>query len=255
MLVRLSDTACGEAVRECATGVEFWAQRRSLAAPMHLHWDCDEKLGGMTGLLVCPLLSVILYVGDEGGPTLMIARSPADENPSSTLQPPERCWLVWPHAGQIVSFAGSMLHAVLRQDGATATPLAPWPPAPTGEEQPARMRTTVLFNFWARRPMDLPMLPRSLAPRLVAAQPAVQPKQPEQTLVSAAEADAEARPAVEPGRVRGIQWADEASRKWPAAELLLGMFDRAERWTAQLPPIVYRQAQIEAFASEVRFAS
>ena len=63
------------------------------------------------------------------------------------------------------------------------------------------------------------------------------------------------RPAVEPGRVRGIQWADEASHKWPAAELLLGMFDRAERWTAQLPPIVYRQAQIEAFASEVRFAS
>ena len=117
------------------------------------------------------------------------------------------------------------------------------------------MRTTVLFNFWARRPMDLPMLPRSLAPRLVAAQPAVQPKQPEQTLVSAAEADAEARPAVEPGRVRGIQWADEASRKWPAAELPLGMFDRAERWTAQLPPIVYRQAQIEAFASKVRFAS
>ena len=146
MLVRLSDTACGEAVRECATGVEFWAQRRSLAAPMHLHWDCDEKLGGMTGLLVCPLLSVILYVGDEGGPTLMIARSPADEGPSSTLQPPERCWLVWPHAGQIASFAGSMLHAVLRQDGATATPLAPWPPAPTGEEQPARMRTTVLVE-------------------------------------------------------------------------------------------------------------
>ena len=60
---------------------------------------------------------------------------------------------------------------------------------------------------------------------------------------------------MEPGRGRVSKWADEASRKWPAVELPLGMFDRAERWTVQLPPIVYRQAQIESFASEVRFAS
>ena len=208
----LPDTACG-AERECATGVEFWAQHRSLAAPMHLHWDCDEKLGRLTGLLVCPLLSVIVYVGDEGGPTLLIARSPADEAPSSIApQPPERCWLVWPHAGQIASFAGSMLHGVLRQKGATPASPAPGPQAPIGEElAPAPMRTTVLLNFWVRRPMDLPMLPRSVAPRLATARP----ERPEQTLGSATEA----RPALEPGRVRGSEWAEEASRVWPTVEL------------------------------------
>lgn len=240
--------AARAAVRECATGVEFWAQHRSLDAPMHLHWDCDEKLGRMTGLLVCPLLSLIVYVGDEGGPTLLIARSPADEGPSAST-PAERCWLVWPHAGQIASFAGSMLHGVLRQEGATpASPAPAPPPAPIrGELAPAPMRTTVLLNFWARRPMDLPMLPRSVAPRLAAARP----ERPEQTPRSAAEA----RPVIEPGRVRGSGWAEEASRMWPSVELPLGMFDRAERWALPLPPVVYRQAQIEAFASDLRFAS
>ena len=33
---------------------------------MQLHWDCNEKLGRVTGLLECPLLSIIVYVGDEG---------------------------------------------------------------------------------------------------------------------------------------------------------------------------------------------
>ena len=58
----------GDAVREelrCASrpGVEFWTQRRSQATPMQLHWDCNEQLGRVTGLLECPLLSPIISVG------------------------------------------------------------------------------------------------------------------------------------------------------------------------------------------------
>ena len=45
-------------------------------------------------------MSAIVYVGDVGGPTLMIGRSPDDDvkGHRSWL---ERCWLVWPHAGQV----------------------------------------------------------------------------------------------------------------------------------------------------------
>ena len=54
-------------------------------------------------------------------------------------------------------------------------------------------------------------------------------------------------------QVRLKAWQAEECRAWPTAELAMGMFDRAERWVARLPPIVYRQAQIESFTSEVGF--
>ena len=56
-----------------------------------------------------------------------------------------------------------------------------------------------------------------------------------------------------PPQVRRKEWRAEEVRAWPATELALGMFDRAERWAAHLPPMVYQQAQIESFASGVEF--
>lgn len=279
----------GDAVREelrCASrpGVEFWTQRRSQATPMQLHWDCNEQLGRVTGLLECPLLSVIVYAADEGGPTLMIGRSPADAPP--TAQAPgaaERCWLVWPHAGQVAAFPGAMLHGVLPMasdtavssdaasaaaapDATTAVASAAAASAAESTAAPdapavppaAPLRETILLNFWARRPMDLPALPKAIAPRL---QPELPPEVPIEVPESVVAGRGEggrpqpARPAVARGEVRCKEWRAEDCLVWPTTKLALGMYDRTERWETRLPPIVYRQTQIESFASKVDFVA
>ena len=55
--------------------------------------------------------------------------------------------------------------------------------------------------------------------------------------------------------MRRKEWRAEDSLVWPATKLALGMYDRTERWETRLPPIVYRQAQIESFVSKVDFVA
>lgn len=94
-------------------GVEVWAQRRRLDTPMHLHFDIDEERGRLTGALRCPQLSCVLYMSDEGGPTLLLERRLGSQHGwGSTLC----CCACWPLAGHILAFEGDLLHGVLAED-------------------------------------------------------------------------------------------------------------------------------------------
>ena len=87
-------------------GVEMWVQKRAASAAMHLHWDMDEErvrcaTAGLTHQqaspttyslppptyspppptvsrlrrqLCTPLVSIVVYLGDAGGPTLVLAQ-------------------------------------------------------------------------------------------------------------------------------------------------------------------------------------
>ena len=55
------------------------------------------------------------------------------------------------------------------------------------------------------------------------------------------------------GQLRFTHWPGAAAREWCATDLMLGMFDRAERWSVKLPPVVYRDAQLEEFESELAY--
>ena len=90
----------------CFGGVEMWVQRRAASAAMHLHWDMDEErvrcaqkasppaqhpphhppmppyslplptVSRLRRQLRTPVVSIVVYLGDAGGPTLVLAQVP-----------------------------------------------------------------------------------------------------------------------------------------------------------------------------------
>ncbi|KAL1528411.1 hypothetical protein AB1Y20_009760 [Prymnesium parvum] len=240
----------GEA-RTAIAGVEFWTQRRALDAGLHLHWDCDQERGRVSGELDCPLRSAIVYLTDDGGPTVLIDRTPeshasCEAAAAEPKQGGQRCWLVWPHAGQIATFPGNMLHGVL-----------PYP-FPGDHDPKMPLRQTVLLNLWMHRPMQLAKLPSMLAPRRRCSRKP-HPVSGASTCkreVEVAELGYNCRrlPLVT-GRVHRHCWSRVHSEMWGETILTLGMFDRTEYLEIQIPPIVYRNAQVEEFIASVRCVS
>ena len=252
-VLRLSGALGGE-VRARAVGAEFWTQRVSPHKPCKLHWDADELLGQSAGRLETPLMSSIVYVGDEGGPTVMVGRGPADALAAHAAWR-ERCWLSWPHAGQVAVFPGEMLHGVL----------------PLAAARPSALRQTVLINLWARRPHELRTLPPHLMPRLptvtdAAAAPATAAVAASEAAAAVATGEAASpvaaeeshqaacgRPAVVRGHVRTRRWAPSEVQRWGETEVDLGMFYGWSRWALRLPPrLEYRRAQLEEFETTLR---
>ena len=134
-------------------GVELWAQRRPASSAMHLHFDVDEEHARHTSAdepLRCPATSVILYISDAGGPTLLLEQRPRDAWRASVS-----CHACWPRAGQLMAFPGDWLHGVVPADGASAT-----------EE-----RVTVVLNLWARKPLGVPALRARDVPKASEAPP------------------------------------------------------------------------------------
>ena len=83
-------------------GIEFWTQRRSLNSDLHLHWDCDQERGRLSGELRCPALSLVVYLYSQGGPTLVIEQRPsAAGNERGGGGGTTRCCLSWPREGQV----------------------------------------------------------------------------------------------------------------------------------------------------------
>ena len=158
----------------------------------------------------------------------------------------ERCWLVWPHAGQLVTFSGKMLHGVL--------PLPAAGPIPTAVESECRpLRQTVLLNLWAHRPLQLPKLPSVLVPQLAGQETSATGS----TLLAGAslvpgQSANVSRPPLVSGSVRSVHWSESSTSAWQeSTALTLGMFDRTERLWVRLPAATYRGNQIEEFATEV----
>ena len=227
-------------------GAEFWTQRVDPHAPCKLHWDCDEMLGQSDSITDCPLMSAIVYISDEGGPTLMIGRSPIDDLGEHAAWL-ERGWLVWPHCGQVAAFPGNMLHGVLPLRTQSATRRTP------------TLRQTVLINLWAKRPSQLPELEPEIAPRLAESEAELADAEALAEAISMASGEgAPSAPGMlrappEAGSVRRKSWPDSASQGWEANELRQGMFFGHSNWWVQLPPCgpEYRNYQVEEFTANM----
>ena len=245
--VLLMASSIGATIAADSVGAEFWTQRVNPHAPCKLHWDVDEMLGQSEAPRVeCPLLSAIVYLSDEGGPTMMIGRRPTDDlEEPNTAAWQERVWLVWPHCGQIAVFPGDMLHGVM-----------PLPSTMPATQMPT-LRQTVLINLWAKRPQGLPLMPPELAPCLAMNEADLRAAEAMAEAISAAggesapAAPGTMRQAPRAGCVRHKSWLDSESRTWNATEVRQGMFFGQFNWWMPLPSIVYRGHQMEEFVVPV----
>ena len=192
-------------------------------------------------------MSAIVYMGDDGGPTLLIGLSPSDSVPGVAS---ERCWRVWPHAGQAAVFSGHMLHGIL--------PMLPAQVDPSRDpELQLPFRQTILFNLWTRCPRALHPLPRVISPRMpltpLPERSFSSQLQPPSPIASAPGGVRE--PPID-GQVRYKMWPsahESDGPAWRSTELILGMFDRSESWTVELPPSDYSGVQLEAFESKIAY--
>ncbi|KAL1526231.1 hypothetical protein AB1Y20_014954 [Prymnesium parvum] len=145
----------GLAYERSCSGAEWWAQVRESGHPdeaIELHWDVDEYCCDTQNVNVHPRVSNVLYLTDEGAPTLVLQkrapRSNADLAKETYGTIDEGC-ISWPSVGKLLAFDGRLLHGTL-------------PLAPAAREGLARV--TLLVNIWlGHRPRAIEPLPASLA--------------------------------------------------------------------------------------------
>lgn len=73
----VSPTAAANPHVDCVeSGAEWWVQRRQEGhhedLGMPFHWDKDEKLLDQEGVVVCPVISTVTYLTDDGAPTVVL---------------------------------------------------------------------------------------------------------------------------------------------------------------------------------------
>lgn len=228
----------------CCDGIEFWTQRRPLGASMHLHWDCDQERARLRSKLAMPFLSVVIYLDDAGGPTLVLEQRPADGFDRVTQGA-----LVWPHAGSLLSFDGQMLHGVCGLEGGAD----------------GAFRETLLLNFWRRRPLHLPRLPDVIVPSGPEPREAGGGEERPRELAGGGSAGVPDVPVNTGARsaegARRVRWSSRAlgrgvgkrrrGRAGVAQRLLLGMFNRQAVLELNLPPLEYRGQHVDEFEAHV----
>lgn len=119
-------------------GVEWWIRIRPASETQHFHFDKDEILLRETGKLFCPVVSMVLYFNEIGGPTLISTRTAGDIGRLS-LKAPRELAAVNPEANKLLWFPGDLGHAVLgsNQFGSRTTLIMNW-----WQSKPRRMRST-----------------------------------------------------------------------------------------------------------------
>jgi hypothetical protein len=129
-------------------GVEWWLSRmRTTDVRVDFHQDRDEKLALERGKLVHPRVSSVLFLNAvRGGLLAVTSEAPNEDNPSFAPDLHDFA-LVRPVPNRFVFFEGSLTHGVL--DANNAIPHG----KPTAKGQ---MRKTLIFNWWHRRPLDVP---------------------------------------------------------------------------------------------------
>jgi hypothetical protein len=133
---------------ECI-GMEWWLGRLALGQSLPFHTDRDRSLRQLTGEIVHPLWSSILYLNPfPSSPTIVL---------DQILSPDGRSWIP-PKAefgrtldaipNHYVVFTGNLRHGVVarvrEQSASNETDI----PAASSE-----LRLTLLVNYWHRRPM------------------------------------------------------------------------------------------------------
>lgn len=106
-------------------GAEWWFRATTTDTGFPFHFDRDE---GVRREVISPDLASILYLGNAGGPTVIVDATP------SRRTAPSAAVAVHPRLGRFVMFPGTLLHGVL------PGPPSRWP------------RVTMLVNWWRTVP-------------------------------------------------------------------------------------------------------
>jgi hypothetical protein len=113
-------------------GVEWWARVRPAGQAMAIHNDKDESLFRETGVLSHPRYSGVLYLLDEGGPTVVLASAAMEQGPARSGS---TALLSHPSRNGFLAFPGRLAHGVAR-----ALP------------ESGGRRASLLMNWWPARP-------------------------------------------------------------------------------------------------------
>lgn len=132
-------------------GVEWWLSRmRTSDVQVDFHRDRDEKLALSKGQIVHPRWSSVFFLNRcRGGLLAVTEEPPCEDNPA--LAPRVLDFdLVRPYPNRFVVFDGRLTHGVLDERNRI--------PGRTSKARAAAgpLRLTVIFNWWHRRPLDVP---------------------------------------------------------------------------------------------------
>ncbi len=129
-------------------GVEWWLSRmRTTDVQVDFHQDRDEKLALRTGRLIHPRWSSVFFLNRTRGGLLAVTDAPPNEDNDSKAPDEFDFDLVAPKPNRFAVFDGTLTHGVL--DARNQIPSGRLPGAPP-------LRLAVIFNWWHRRPEDVP---------------------------------------------------------------------------------------------------
>lgn len=121
-------------------GGEWWVQVRDGKETIGFHYDKDEAMASLQGIMKLPMVSTVTYLTDVGAPTLILNQTTVDGN-LEVPEVPEEGYLSYPKKNRHIMFSGDLQHGVL----GTAAP-------PTSVE--SRGRVTLLINWWDVAPLE-----------------------------------------------------------------------------------------------------
>ena len=126
-------------------GAEFWVQSRSQTENINFHYDKDESIASNKHYLVHPILSTVLYLTDEGSPTVILNQTSPDGNIEIPIVP-QQGYFIYPKKNRYMIFAGDLQHGVcgtcnyyLMNDK---------------KRKNDKKRITLLVNWWDQKPEE-----------------------------------------------------------------------------------------------------
>eukprot|EP00929_Paragymnodinium_shiwhaense_P026149 TRINITY_DN15604_c0_g1_i1.p1 TRINITY_DN15604_c0_g1~~TRINITY_DN15604_c0_g1_i1.p1 ORF type:complete len:625 (+),score=72.22 TRINITY_DN15604_c0_g1_i1:178-2052(+) len=126
-------------------GVEYWGRARSVNMGAVMHYDRSESSEDVQGEWTQgnpwrPEWSSVLYLTDEGGPTVILDQCQGEEGPIMPYVP-RRGHFSMPRRNRLVVFRADLFHGTL--------PVDVWADSPS-------VRKVFVFNFWRRHVPEAP---------------------------------------------------------------------------------------------------
>jgi len=131
---------------EKIVGVEWWLGRSyTNHIPVGFHFDLDVK---GKGAVRYPVVSSVFFFNTVKGGQLAITDQRPDARGRAVPDEPTRLETVEPKPNRYALFDGRLFHGVLDANGHV--------PGRRLKIPQGRMRRTLVINYWARRPSDVP---------------------------------------------------------------------------------------------------